>query len=142
LDGNRAPVVLGHESAGEVVAGGREVTRFRVGDRVAPDVLIYCGRCYWCQRHQVNLCQSMAALGLSGDGGLAEYCAAPERMCEAVPEGVGDAAAALAEPLAVAVRAIRRGRMLVGGTVCAVGAGALGLLAMHAARAPGAPAAS
>jgi (R,R)-butanediol dehydrogenase/meso-butanediol dehydrogenase/diacetyl reductase len=138
LTGKKAPVVLGHEFAGEVVALGRDVTRFKVGDRVAPDVLIYCGRCYWCLRHQVNLCQSMAALGLSGDGGLAEYCAAPAGMCERLPEGVSDAAGALAEPLAVAVRAVRRGRLSVGENVAVVGAGAVGQLAMQVARAAGA----
>jgi (R,R)-butanediol dehydrogenase/meso-butanediol dehydrogenase/diacetyl reductase len=59
-------------------------------------------------------------------------------MCERVPEGVTDAGAALAEPLAVAVRGIRRGRLLVGENVAIVGAGAVGLLAMQAARAAGA----
>src|SRR5262249_36757883 len=138
LTGKKAPIVLGHEFAGEVVAVGRDVTGLRVGDRVAPDVLIYCGRCYWCLRHQVNLCRSMAALGLSGDGGLAEYCVAPERMCERLPDGVTDAAGALAEPLAVAVRAVRRGRLSVGENVAVVGAGAVGQMAMQVARAAGA----
>ena len=138
LTGKKAPIVLGHEFAGEVVALGRNVTGFRVGDHVAPDVLIYCGDCYWCRRHQVNLCQNMAALGLAGDGGLADYCSAPATMCERVPDGVSDAAGALAEPLAVAVRAVRRGRLLLGETVVVVGAGAVGLLAMQAARSAGA----
>lgn len=138
LTGKKAPIVLGHEFAGEIVALGKNVTGFKVGDHVAPDVLLYCGDCYWCRRHQVNLCRNMAALGLAGDGGLAEYCAAPAAMCERVPEGVGDAAGALAEPLAVAVRAVRRGTLLVGETVAVVGAGAVGLLALQVARAAGA----
>lgn len=140
LTGQRAPIVMGHEMAGEVVAVGREVTMLRVGDRVAPDVVLYCGRCYWCRRHQVNLCEHMAALGLHGDGGLAEYCRAPAAMCEAIPDGVTDASAALAEPLAVAVRAIRRSRLSLGESVAIVGAGAVGLLALQAARAAGAAA--
>ena len=85
LTGRQAPIILGHEFAGEVVEVGRGVTEFRPGDRVAPDVLLYCGTCYWCRRHQVMLCEKMAALGLSGDGGLAEYCRAPAAMCRPVP---------------------------------------------------------
>src|SRR2546423_739150 len=62
LTGRQAPIILGHEFAGEVVEVGRGVTRLRAGDRVAPDVLVYCGKCYWCQRHQVMLCEQMGAL--------------------------------------------------------------------------------
>ncbi|TAK25520.1 MAG: 2,3-butanediol dehydrogenase [Chloroflexota bacterium] len=138
LTGKKAPVIMGHEFAGEVVAVGRNVRSFAIGDRVAPDVVLYCGACYWCRRHQVHLCEHMAALGLAGDGGLAEYCAVPAAMCERAPEGVSDAGAALAEPLAVAVRAVRRSRMALGESVAIVGAGAVGLLAMQAARAGGA----
>jgi (R,R)-butanediol dehydrogenase/meso-butanediol dehydrogenase/diacetyl reductase len=138
LTGAAAPVVMGHEFAGEIVAVGSGVERLKVGDHVAPDIVIHCGRCYWCLRHQVNLCQSMAALGLSGDGGLAEYCRAPAWMCEPIPPGLSDAAGALAEPLAVAVRAVRRARLAVGETVAVVGCGAVGLLAVQAARAGGA----
>jgi len=138
LTGRRAPIVMGHEFAGHVVAVGREVSRFRLGDAVAPDVVISCGRCYWCVRHQVHLCEHMAALGLHGDGGLAEFCAVPESMCEPVPDRVTMAAAALAEPLAVAVRAVRRSRLTVGDNVAIVGVGAVGLLALQAVRAAGA----
>lgn len=140
LTGQMAPVVMGHEMAGEIVAVGSGVSGLRVGDRVAPDIVIHCGECYWCRRHQVNLCQDMAALGLHGDGGLAEFCRLPAWMCEPVPGGVSDGAAALAEPLAVAVRGARRGRLAVGDTVAVVGAGAVGLLALQVARASGAAA--
>ena len=140
LTGRQAPIVLGHEFAGEVVEVGSGVTALRPGDRVAPDVLIYCGACYWCRRHQVSLCEKMAALGLSGDGGLAEYCTAPVAMCVKLPNGMSYEHAALAEPLAVAVRAVRKGRVGLGDTVAIVGGGTIGLFALQAARVAGASA--
>src|ERR687884_249786 len=127
LTGRRAPLTV-----------GPGVTRFEPGQRVAADTLVWCGRCYWCQRHQVSLCERLAALGLMADGGLAELCTVPEAMCLPVPDGVSDEAGALAETLAVGVRALRRGRLSVGERVVVVGAGPVGLMTLQAARASGA----
>jgi (R,R)-butanediol dehydrogenase / meso-butanediol dehydrogenase / diacetyl reductase len=133
LTGRQAPLTLGHEFCGEVVATGREVRVLRVGDRVAPDTLITCGRCFWCKRHQVQLCESLAALGLMADGGLAEFCLAPQEMCVKLPDSLDSDHAALAETLSVGVHALRRGRLTAGELVAIVGAGAVGLCAMQAA---------
>ncbi|MBI1299857.1 alcohol dehydrogenase catalytic domain-containing protein [bacterium] len=138
LTGVQAPLILGHEFAGEVVAVGKDVADFRIGDRIAPDVLIYCGECFWCRRHQVNLCEKLAALGLMAHGGLAEYCKMPTSTCIALPNGLGYDHAALAEPLSVAVRAVRRGRMKPGDKVAVFGGGAIGQLALQSARVAGA----
>lgn len=138
LTGRMAPIIMGHEFAGEVVEVGPGVTELTPGDRVAPDVIVACGRCYWCQRHQPMLCDGMAALGLSGDGGLAEYCRVPVGMCVRLPAGMPFDHAALAEPLSVAVRAVRKGRLGIGETVAIFGGGTIGLLALQAARNAGA----
>lgn len=138
LTGRQAPLILGHEFAGEVVEVGRGVTTFKAGDRLAPDVLITCGECYWCKRNQHPLCDSLAALGLMGDGGLAEYCRLPVNMAVKLPNALSDDHAAMAEPLAVAVRAVRRGRMLAGETVAVFGGGTIGLFCLQVARAAGA----
>lgn len=138
LTGCQAPLILGHEFAGEVVEVGKGVTRFKPGDHLAPDVLLYCGECFWCQRHQVTLCDKLAALGLMGDGGLAEYCKLPVNMAIRVPNGLSDDHAAMAEPLSVAVRAVRRGRLAPGETVAIFGGGAIGLFCLQVARAAGA----
>jgi len=138
LTGRLAPITLGHEFSGEVVDVGPGVERFRPGDRVAADTLIFCGECYWCRRHQVTLCERLAALGLMADGGLAGLCNAPERTLLPVAEDISDQAGALAETLAVAVRALRRGRFAAGESVAVVGAGAVGLMALQAALASGA----
>ena len=133
LTGARAPLILGHEFAGVVVAVGAGVTEPSPGQRVAVDTIVSCGSCHWCQRGEVTRCPALGALGLHGDGGLAELCNAPARMCLPVPDTVADDAAALAEPLAVAVRALRRGGLRPGERVAVVGAGTVGLMAVQAA---------
>ena len=138
VTGARAPLVLGHEFAGVVAAAGDGVTGLLPGQRVAVDTIVSCGSCHWCRRGEVTRCPALGALGLHADGGLAELCNAPARMCLPVPDTVADDEAALAEPLAVAVRALRRGGLRPGERVAVVGAGAVGLLVVQAAAAFGA----
>ena len=138
LTGCSAPIILGHEFVGEVVEAGPEVGPFRSGDRVCPDVLIYCGKCYWCQRHQVTLCENLAALGLTCDGGLANYCKVPAAMCIPVDKSAPAEQVAMAEPLSVAVRALRKGRLALGERVAIFGAGTIGLFAIQVALSGGA----
>jgi len=137
LTGARAPLILGHEFAGVVVAAGAGVTGPLPGQRVAVDTIVSCGSCHWCRRGEVTRCPALGALGLHADGGLAELCNAPARMCLPVPDTVADDAAALAEPLAVAVRALRRGGLRPGERVAVVGAGTVGLMTVQAAAALG-----
>jgi len=138
VTGAMAPIVLGHEFAGVVTAVGEGVTEPAPGQRAAVDTIVYCGSCYWCRRGEVIRCPSLGALGLHADGGLAALCNAPARMCLPVPDSVPDDEAALAEPLAVAVRALRRGGLQPGERVAIVGLGAVGLMALQAAIAFGA----
>lgn len=140
LTGRRAPLVLGHEWMGRVIRVGDGVEGLSVGDRVAADTLVFCGRCEACRDHLYNLCVDMAALGLSGDGGMAPWVNAPATSLWPVPDAVPDQAAALAEPLAVAVRAVRRGGVRLGQRVLVTGAGAVGLFAAQVARDAGATA--
>src|SRR5262249_49773817 len=58
------PLVMGHEAAGEVAAVGAEVVDLRAGDRVTFDSTIYCGKCFFCQRGEVNLCEDRQVLGV------------------------------------------------------------------------------
>ena len=82
--------------------------------------------------------ENLAALGLMTDGGLAEYCVLSAHTAIKVPNGLVDDHAAMAEPLSVAVRAVRRGRMLAGETVAVFGGGTIGLFCLQVARAAGA----
>jgi (R,R)-butanediol dehydrogenase/meso-butanediol dehydrogenase/diacetyl reductase len=138
LTGQAAPVTLGHEFAGQVVEIGPGVEGLAVGDRVVPEICLFCGECHYCRRHEYALCVSWAAIGLHGDGGLAEYVKVPARMCVRLPDEIGDDEAALLETTEVAVRAVRKGGVRLGDSVAIVGDGAVGLITMQVARAAGA----
>jgi len=101
-------VVMGHEFVGHVAAVGDGVSTLRVGDRVVSGAGISCGHCRWCLLGRTNLCAEYRTLGLQVNGGLAEYVVSPASICRVVPEGCDDDAAAMAQPLAVALHALSR----------------------------------
>ncbi len=143
LTGQRAPITLGHEFAGTIVevgpgAGGAAAGGLKVGDRVVPEICLFCGECFHCRRHEYALCLSWAAIGLHGDGGLAEYVKVPARMCVRLPDAIADDEAALVETTEVAVRAVRKAGLRLGDSVAIVGDGAVGLITLQVARAAGA----
>lgn len=131
----RAP---GHEMAGTIDAVGRGVEGWREGDAVAVEPFRTCGRCAECRAGRGPLCRSGALLGVHAEGGLADYALAPAGRLFAAPEGLAPEVAALAEPLAVAVHGLRRGGLAPGQRVLVLGAGAVGLLTVFAARGLGA----
>ncbi|MDR0344315.1 MAG: alcohol dehydrogenase catalytic domain-containing protein [Nocardiopsaceae bacterium] len=132
------PVVLGHEFTGTVVAAGPETAGFPTGTKVVSGAGISCGTCEWCAAGRTNLCASYQTLGLHRDGGLAELVLSPASICRPVPEGLGDVAAAMAQPLAVALHAARRGRTGPGRSCAVIGAGGIGAFIVAAAAALGA----
>jgi len=137
---DKAPLTMGHEFAGTVAAVGKGVTDFRVGDRVSGVGYYYCGECYCCKKGVYNLCVNQGFTGLTTDGCMAEFFVLPAYACYKLPDTVSDEYGALVEPLAVALHAIRQGRVSPGDTVAIVGDGAIGLCALLSARAAGASA--
>jgi (R,R)-butanediol dehydrogenase/meso-butanediol dehydrogenase/diacetyl reductase len=137
---DKLPLILGHEFAGTVVALGKGVKGFRVGDRVSGVGYYYCGECYCCKKGLYNLCVNQGFTGLSTDGCMAEYFVAPSYACYKLPDSVSDEFGALVEPLAVSLHAVRQGRVSPGDTVAVVGDGAIGLGAVLAAKVAGASA--
>jgi (R,R)-butanediol dehydrogenase/meso-butanediol dehydrogenase/diacetyl reductase len=123
--GHVGATILGHEFVGTVVAAGED-TSARLGDRVACGAGVSCGRCRWCATGRTNLCAEYFTLGLSTHGGLAEFAAAPAAICRAIPDGCGDQDAALAQPLAVGLHAVRRAGVRPGDRVVLLGVGAIG----------------
>jgi threonine dehydrogenase-like Zn-dependent dehydrogenase len=129
----RPGVVLGHEFVGRVVDMGAEVTNVRVGDRVVSGAGISCGGCFWCLRGRTNLCAEYRTLGLQVDGGLAEFATSPAPICRSVPEACDDDAAAMTQPLAVALHALSRVGQAPDETVAVIGAGGIGSFIVAAA---------
>jgi len=137
------PIVMGHEAAGIVEAVGSAVKGFVPGDRVTFDSTVYCGRCFYCRRGLVNLCDYREVIGVSTSdfrrmGAFAEYVAVPARIAYALPDNMPFAYAALIEAVSVAVHAISLTPITLEDTVVVVGAGMIGLLTLQAASLAGA----
>lgn len=137
LTGQKAPITLGHEIVGKVVVPARAGGGPQEGTRVIPDVVLGCGDCWWCRRHQEGLCERGAVVGLHADGGLAQYVAATAGTCVPVPPDLEADIAALTEPTSVAVRAIRKVPAPIGSSLLVIGAGTIGLLVVQVARESG-----
>lgn len=125
--GGKFPVVGGHEAVGEIAALGPGVVGIRIGERVAIQPNFACGQCETCQSGRENICPSRVRLGLDVDGVFAEYVTAPRKYVWVLPEGLSDSAAALTEPLAVALRGFQKVRSAAGERVLVFGTGAIGL---------------
>jgi (R,R)-butanediol dehydrogenase / meso-butanediol dehydrogenase / diacetyl reductase len=136
--GHRGPVILGHEFVGRVSDAGPAVDEPAIDELVVPGASAWCGTCSWCRRGRTNLCERFYTIGLQADGGLAEYVNVPAKMCRRVPASSSADAAALAQPLAVAIHAVTRAGVSPGESVAVVGVGGIGLFAVLAARALGA----
>ncbi len=134
-----SPLVLGHESAGTVVAVGSEVTHLQAGDRVSLEPGYPCRRCYHCKRGRYNLCPDITFMATPPvDGAFAQYIAWPDDFVFKIPDTMTLDAAALLEPLSVGVWAVRRGEVKSGDSIAVFGAGPIGCTTLQAARAAGA----
>jgi L-idonate 5-dehydrogenase len=139
----REPLIPGHEASATVAAVGPGVSRVRVGDKVAVSPSHACGQCDYCREGREHLCRKMRFLGSASlfphmQGMFSEFFVMGERQCYPVGGDVTLGELAFAEPLAVALHAVRRGTDLVGKSVLVTGAGTIGCLTVIAARLAGA----
>jgi len=127
--GRRRRIVLGHEIAGEVVAVGERATEVPVGARVAIEICVGCGICRHCKVGRVNLCEKLEEIGVTMDGGMTEFVAAPARNIHRLPDGLPFRTAVLADPLACVIRGLEMIPVTSGSWVAVLGPGQMGLLA-------------
>jgi L-iditol 2-dehydrogenase len=122
------PVILGHEYSGIIVEKGELASKFSVGDKVAIDPNIYCGHCDYCRKGWVNFCENICALGVSMNGGFAEYSIVPASQAYILPPDFDLSIAAFSEPLSCCIRGIEHADIKSGNTVVIIGGGSIGLL--------------
>lgn len=139
----KRPMVLGHEVAGTVAAIGPDVTRVKVGDRVAVNPSRPCGACQYCLEGLPNHCLDMRFYGSAMrdphvEGAFRSQLVCNAGQCERVAAGVPLRLAALAEPFSVGLHGVSRAGSLLGKRVLVSGCGPIGVLAIAAARVHGA----
>jgi L-iditol 2-dehydrogenase len=131
------PALFGHELAGIVEEVGTSVRGFRKGMRVVALNSAPCQMCFYCSKHQENLCEDL----LFNNGAYAEYIRIPKRIVEAnmlaVPPDVSYEEAAMVEPLACVLRGLHETGVEIGDTVVVIGGGPIGLMFVQVAKAIG-----
>lgn len=122
------PALFGHEMAGDIVAVGDGITDFEIGDRIVAANSAPCDRCFFCLRNQPNLCEDL----LFNNGAYAEFIRLPQRIVQKntykIPDHLDYKDAALAEPLACALRGLDESGLQPGDTLLVMGLGAIGLM--------------
>jgi L-iditol 2-dehydrogenase len=139
----RPPLIMGHEGSGEIVAVGKKVERWRVGDRVTFDSTISCGECSYCREGHINLCENRRVVGVAPaefrqHGAFAEYLALPPRILYPLPKELSFTHAAMIEPVSIAVHAVQRVKIAPTESVVVIGSGMIGLFVIQALRWAGA----
>jgi L-iditol 2-dehydrogenase len=131
------PALFGHELAGTIEEVGPGVRGFRKGQRVVALNSAPCGMCFYCSKHQENLCQDL----LFNNGAYAEYIKIPRRIVEtnmlAIPANVSFEEAAMVEPLACVLRGLHETSVEIGDTVTVIGGGPVGLMFIQVAKLTG-----
>jgi L-iditol 2-dehydrogenase len=129
------PALFGHELGGDIVAMGKDVRGFKMGQRVVAANSAPCGECFYCRHNQENLCEDL----LFNNGAYAEYIRIPERIVRKnmyeVPDHVSYQDAALVEPLACVLRGLEESGVRAGDTVAVIGLGPIGMMFVRLAKA-------
>ena len=127
----RHPITIGHEFSGTIEELGSDSSDFRIGDRVTVIPLLSCGKCDYCKIGQQVLCDNYSYYGSREDGAMAEYIKVNLNNIMKVPVNVDFEAAAMTDPVAVALHAVRKAKLEPGQTAAVFGVGAIGLIAVQ-----------
>ena len=137
----KAPRVLGHEMSGDIIKVGKNVKKFKVGDRVFISHHVPCNTCSYCQNDQHTICNTLHSTNFD-PGGFAEYLRVPEINIDCgvfiLPKEISYTDATFIEPLACVVRGMRIAEIKPGQNVLVIGSGVAGLLNIKLAKAMGA----
>ncbi len=138
LTGRTAPLTLGHEFSGRIEQLGENVSVWNIGDRVTANGSLTCGECEACKSGRYNICQKLGFLGVGNDGAFADFVVVDADKLFAIPEGVTQREAAVAEPLACGIHATHLLGDISGRDVVVIGPGIIGLSAFFGAKYAGA----
>jgi L-iditol 2-dehydrogenase len=135
------PFTVGHEGAGTVVETGLAVTRVKPGDRIAIEPAMPCHECDQCLAGRHHTCRKLRFLGCPGqaEGCLSEYLVMPETSCFPISQHLTSDEAAISEPLAIGVYAVRKSVPMPDSKIAILGSGPIGMSVMLAAKAAGCP---
>lgn len=133
---DKLPMITGHEFWGEITKVGADTQGLKIGDRVAVDICLTCGHCYFCRRGDSLLCETFTQLGIHTDGGFAEFVKVPWKNCYVLPDELDDYTAAFVEPLTAVIHAAKRMDAQIASSVAVIGSG-LGILHASLAKARG-----
>ncbi len=127
----KPPVIVGHESSGEIVECGADVSGLKAGDWVAIDPVLGCGTCRACASGRANACAAVSCRGVHVEGAMQEYFTVRSRDVYKMPDNVNDLAlGALVEPMAIGAQACWRGMISEDQIVVVFGAGPIGISVM------------
>ncbi len=134
------PFPVGHEGAGEVVEVGNAVTRVKPGDRIAIEPAMPCFECDQCLEGRIHTCRNLRFLGCPGqaEGCLSEYIVMPETSCIPISENLSYDEAAISEPLAIGLYAVKQSVPMKGKKIGVLGFGPIGMSVLLPALAQGA----
>lgn len=121
------PLTTGHEFWGVIEEVGSSVKKLKNGDRVAVDICLTCGTCYYCRRGDGLLCESFVQIGIHTPGAFAEYVKVSWENCYILPDSVDDYSAAFIEPLTACLHGAKAMDLKIASSIVIIGCG-LGII--------------
>lgn len=130
----QTPMVMGHEFGGVVTEVGEGVEGWEIGEKVAPDPIIWCGECPACKKGHYPACTSLKLIGIDSDGGFQQFISLPPNMLYKVPANIPDEHVALIEVLSIGCHAKNRAKVQKDDSIVIWGSGKVGLCILQAVR--------
>ena len=134
----KLPVIQGHEFSSSIVELGKGVRGFKIGQKVVVEPSLVCGKCYQCKTGRYNICDHLRVMGFQAPGCYAEYFVVPAEKIIPIPNDMDYESAAMVEPVAVAVHAVKKARLKGREDVAIIGCGPIGILILQVVKAMGA----